>query len=309
MKALAESGALCCFADKNDKNRSRPLSKNHVFEALFAKRYDATSKTLSEPMVTLQAVSDAIAQTNAAGLTELSTRNPANFIKDYLRSAARNKNWPDSIRDAGYTARQRTGEGRCFEFVPLAEGEDPFPDDFQPQPGQSSFVLETLSLPLATREIVREDEQSLAQLSARLHLIEHFLASSSHAVGWGVREVVHLQNNVKLAAVEIDALYQATRMQDGKLETGAIAVEVKIGDPIIAEQIANQTLAILKDEAFAFCIPVVVKRFAKGSVVALHTALRERSDVVVDEHGDISVELGGVQYSAEYVFSPALKRL
>ncbi len=279
--------------------------KNYVFEKLFEERFDAANRAVQRPMVMLNDVSDAIRALNGEGKTKLSDRNPANFIKDYLRSSKRNENWPEVIRDAGYTARQRTGVGQCFEFVPLGAGELPFPDDFQPTGNEPIFIVQTLSLPVTTREIVRVDEQSVAQIAVKLHVLEHFLASSPKATGWGVREITHLQNNVKLSSSEIDSLYQVIAQTDRGTEIGAVAVEVKIGDPIISEQIEKQTLAILQDQSFAFCIPAILKRFKRGELIAMHLDPVRREDVQADGQ----LILSDIAHSARYVFAPPLPKI
>ena len=280
-------------------------AKNHVFQALFNARYDPATGRVANPLVTLEEVADAIRALVQEGRIELSDRNPANFIKDYLRSARRNAIWPAPIREAGYTARQRTGVGQCFEFFPIPAGQEPFPDDFLPTGNEPTFILQTLSLPVTTREIVRVDEQSLAQIAVKLHLLEHFLASSPNALGNGIREITHLQNNVKLRSSEIDALYKAVAHVDGSTRTGAIAVEVKIGEPIIAEQIEKQALAILADHSFEFCIPVIVKRTRKGEIVLIQLAPVGREDIDADGR----IDIGGVVYGAKYVFAPELPKL
>lgn len=279
--------------------------KNHVFERLFAERYDPATRTLKSAMVTLDEVAEAIRALVQAGTISLSDRNPANFIKDYLRSSKRNDNWPASIRSAGFTARQRTGVGQCFEFIPLPPGDLPFPDDFLPTGSEAEFIAQTLSLPVTTREIVRVDEQSVAQIAVKLHVLEHFLASSPKATGWGVREITHLQNNVKLRSSEIDALYQAVAHTERGTEIGAVAVEVKIGDPIIAEQIEKQALAILDDPSFSFCIPTILKRFKKGELVAMHLDPVRRDDILPDG----TLPLGGIAHSARYEFKPPLPKI
>ncbi|RYY90413.1 MAG: hypothetical protein EOO15_02770 [Chitinophagaceae bacterium] len=279
--------------------------KNHVFERLFQQRFDPATKTVVQALVTQTDVVDAIKALKAEGVLDLSERNPANFMKDYLRSPNRNTLWPKAIRDAGFTAKQRTGGTQCFEFVALPVGEDPFPDDYVPGDGIEEHVAQTLSLPVATREIVRLDEQSLAQIAVKLHLVEHFLASSPKTVGWGVHEVVHLQNNVKLHRAEIDMLYQAVRRTGDRLEVGVVTVEVKIGDPIIAEQIEKQVVSALDDKAFAFCIPMIFKRFRRGEIVAMHLDMIERDDVQADG----TTALSGIAHAARYTFKPALPKI
>ncbi|WP_425408228.1 hypothetical protein [Hyphococcus sp.] len=279
--------------------------KNLVFEKIFFERWDKSDKRLTEAMVELEVVSKAIRALRADGKISLSDKNPANFIKDYLRSPRRNENWPESIRKAGYTARQRTGAGQCFEFVALPKGEEPFPDDFLPTGEELEHVAQTLSLPIATREILRVDEPSLAQLAVKLFLVEQLFATSPTAVQWGLQEVEHLQNNVKLRYTDIDAVYQAIMHTSQGLEVGAITVEVKIGDPIISEQIEQQALAVLSDEAFQFCIPTILKRFSKGEIIALHLGVIRRSDITEDG----KIVLGERVHSLKFRFQPELPKI
>lgn len=276
-----------------------------VFEALFNARYDPATQQITSPLVMLEDVAAAIRTLNASNVIDLSANNPANFIKDFLRSARRNALWPQSILQAGYTARQRTASGQCFEFVPLAPGTLPFPDDFTLSGNEPEFVIQTLSLPLSTRSIVRNDEQSVAQIAVKQHILEHFLASSPKAQGWGISEVTHLQNNVKLRSTEIDALYQVTIISNEDTIIGASSVEVKIGDPIISEQIEKQAIATLTGGSFNFCIPVVIKRFKKGEIVAMHLKLLTSQDIDADG----SIDIGDIEYAARYVFKPDLPRI
>lgn len=280
--------------------------KVHVFVAIFNSRFNPKTGTLSKSMVMLDEVADVIRRLVSSGKVKLSDRNPANFIKDYLRSNARNASWPEIIRQAGYTARQRTGEGQCFEFVVLTPGDEPFPDDFQLKGTEPEFTLQTLSLPTSTRAIVRADEQSVAQIAVKLHLLEHFLAASPAAREWGLQGITHLQNNVKLRATEIDALYQAELGMGHDRKIGAITVEVKSGNPIIGEQIANQARAVLAgNRAFAFCVPAILKRFNRGTLAAMHLPIVWRDSV---SDGD-EIALGDVAFSARYILTPPISNI
>ncbi|HWE46032.1 MAG TPA: hypothetical protein VG407_08380 [Caulobacteraceae bacterium] len=228
-------------------------------------------------------------------------------MKDYLRLVSRNDAWPDEIWHAGYTASQRTGGGQCFEFVKSTR-DVPFPDDFAPTGKEPVFIVQTLSLPLATREILRMDEQSLAQVVVKLNVLEHLLSSAPPDVREGTIELTHLQNNVKLRATEIDALYKVTAIAKGASESGLMTVEVKLKDPIIREQIEKQALSALKNPSFRFCIPVVLKRYAKGEVTALLFRRLDEKDVAISDDGSEVVPLV-VAYSAKYVFEPSIKAL
>lgn len=280
-------------------------SKNQVFEYLFKERYNPETGKLSNSIVTLSDVSEAIRQLTLRGQVSLSANNPANFIKDYLRSSQRNANWPTDIREAGYTAEQRTGEGLCFEFVPLAPGEEPFPDPYAPTGDEPEFIVQTLSLPLSTREIVRADEQSVAQIAVKLHLVESLFASSEVAMSWGLEQVTHLQNNVKLRESEIDALFQATLKPTDPGEMprhGAITVEVKIGDPIIPTQLEKQARAALENDAFSFCVPAYLLRNSRGELVAAHLGLFWKGDL----RGGEALDLGDAVHGMRFKFRPEL---
>lgn len=279
-------------------------AKNPVFVYLFRQRYNAQKKALNNPLVTLDEVANAISAINNQEDRKLSTKNPANFIKDYLRSKSRNANWPVEIRNAGYTATQATGDGNCFRFVPMC-GSEPFPDDFTADGAETRFTVQTLSLPVATREILRRDEQSLAQIAVKLHILEHFLSEGPRDARVDIVELVHLQNNVKLRTAEIDALYQVTAMIENDQKIGLLTVEVKIGDPIIREQIEAQVRSALGDAKFDFCIPALLTREKAGEVLAIRFKPIFRNEIPA---GDDPLLLT-VAYSAIYEFSPSLPRI
>src|ERR1700694_1655616 len=102
-----------------------PTPKTEIIEQIFLKKFDAATRFLTDPTVTLTDVSLAIADYNLAHSENLmSTRNPANFFKDFIRNRnSANVNWPATVLKAGYTARQITGSSACFEFVRLSSGQ------------------------------------------------------------------------------------------------------------------------------------------------------------------------------------------
>src|SRR6266567_2096551 len=155
--------------------------KAAIIDGIFEQRWSPQTRVLSDPMVTLQDLSKAIQSYNASQKQRpLSDRNPANFFKDFVRNKRRaNKNWPKRILDAGFTARQVTGDGRCFEFVPLAGGQkEPFPSTTVPEPTENTprFKVESISMPLASRRLGRTDEPWLIQVLVKLRIIETHLA-------------------------------------------------------------------------------------------------------------------------------------
>ena len=149
-------------------------AKIHVIERIFNKRWDPSTRTLSQAIVSLDEVKHAIREHNATHPSSpLSDKNPANFFKDFIRNRRRaNANWPSSVLERGYSARQLTGETACFEFIPLAEAQaDPFPNKI-PEPGTGDIVykIESASLPLASRRLGRKDEPWLVQVLVRLRV-------------------------------------------------------------------------------------------------------------------------------------------
>ena len=100
--------------------------KTVVIEALFEARWDpaATEVGASDADVSLDDVAGAIEDYNRLHGTTYSTKNPANFFKDFIRKkAAANRAWPAAVLARGYTGKQLTGGGRCFRFEPLPPGQ------------------------------------------------------------------------------------------------------------------------------------------------------------------------------------------
>lgn len=181
-------------------------NKTAIIEALFDKRWRGPKKPLSNPIVTLAQVQVSIRAHNKANPTnKLSTRNPANFFKDFIRKKkSANKNWPKSVLTRGYTGRQVTGKGLCFEFIPLQRGQtDPFPaSGIRPSRNAVHHKIQSASMPLASRRLGRKDEAWLIQVLSRLHVIETHIALHSSRP---FLQVDLLQTNVKLSGAEIDA--------------------------------------------------------------------------------------------------------
>ena len=106
--------------------------KTKVFEHLFDKYWDEASGSLTKSLMSLVDVAQAIRDCNQAYGSTLSDRNPANFLKDFLRGGNASKNWPASVAAKQYTGVQMTGGGDSFEFIPYRSGQtEPFPDAFK----------------------------------------------------------------------------------------------------------------------------------------------------------------------------------
>lgn len=203
-------------------------SKTDVIEYLFftLKGFEAAGE-LVDPVVTFDDVTHAISAVNPslveAGRKPLKTTNPANFWKDITRHNPAGI-WPASVLEAGFTGRDAIGEGEraCFQFVPTPEGlADGFEPALEPDTSLEPIQIESLSMPLATKALGRSDENWLAQVAARLRVVEtHFAAVSS----FDVAEMTFLQTGIKLAAGEVDAAYS---LNDSQGRLWLLAVEAK----------------------------------------------------------------------------------
>jgi hypothetical protein len=171
---------------------------------------------------------------------DLSDNNPANFMKDLLRGMNASANWPESLAQKRITGKQQTGEGRIFEFVPFKDDQtEPFPNPFEPAGDEEEFVIQSLSLPLATKSLGRNDESWLIQVSVWLRILEtHFARSTAYRLA----EIAHLQNGIKLNRSEIDALFLGVEEDADDIRRNVlITCEAKQQkDPILGDQIVRQ---------------------------------------------------------------------
>src|SRR5581483_11512926 len=176
---------------------------------LFKQRWDPKTKTLRNPVVTIVDVRTEHTRYRQRRGEEVENINPPAFIKDFLRKRkSANRNWPKEIFEAGYTCRQVTGAGRCFEFISIQPGQtEPFPKT-APEPSSSVLAhqISSVSLPRASRRLGRTDEPWLVQVSVRLHIVETYFALFSTRKA-RIRQIDHLQNALKLRKTEIDALF------------------------------------------------------------------------------------------------------
>lgn len=245
-------------------------SKTKIIEEIFQSRWDPEHHGLKDPVVSLLDVQRAIEQHNQTSSTPLSTRNPANFFKDFIRSQHRaNANWPASVLASGYTGRQLQSEGNCFEFVPVAPRQTvAFPVELLPQPdaNTSRIRVESVSLPLASKRLGRSDEPWLIQVLVRLRIFETHLALSSQQ---HIVQLDHLQTNVKLQSAEIDALFLGVTQsgQSGPAEVIVCCEAKGRRDDIVPHQILNQVRAAFRMGIEQdIVIPLAVKAIAPSEV-------------------------------------------
>lgn len=246
--------------------------KTEIISELFKHRWDPQSKTLSDPFVSIVDVRREHSKYRERRGEEVENINPPAFIKDFLRRrSSANKNWPKEVFEAGYTARQVTGAGRCFEFVPIQPGQTaPFPNT-APEPTSDipTHQISSVGLPLASRRLGRTDEPWLVQVSVRLHVVETYFALFS-ARRATVRQIDHLQNALKLRKTEIDALFLGIEeTEPGQFEEFIVTCEAKrLGEDIIPEQVLQQVRAVFKllnvDQKFA--VPIALKSIGPSRI-------------------------------------------
>ena len=262
------------------KNGNRSY-KTAVIESIFSARWEAGSQSLSSVVVSLDDVSQAITEYNEKNGTKFSTNNPGNFIKDVIRNnKSANSIWPKLVFDEGYSCVQKTGDKRCFEFIEVAENQlVPFPLDVEIDREKPPHVLESVSLPLASRKLGRRDESWLTQVAVRLRLIESYFAL--YRPNWVV-SVDHLQTNMKLGGkAEVDSVYLATVQEDDELFTEiVVSVEAKgFSDDIVISQIVKQvkslflTANIEQDRVLPVALKIVGE--SEVGVVEFHAVNRE----------------------------------
>lgn len=242
--------------------------KTGVFERLFRARWDSqTASFLNLPTVTLENLMAEIEHRNAQASRSVSDRNPANFFKDFIRNFdLANKNWPAFVLASGFTARQLTGGGQAFEFVPLGIGQtQPFPKLPPPTDLKPTLIQSLNILPLA-RQLGRKEETWLMQVVAKLHIVEtHFAVNSpEHQLDY----VELLQLGVKQNRAEIDGLYIARNVND---DSCLISIEAKIRDDIYPTQVFAQVDALrsmrnIQDRGIRKIIPLAIKVVAKSTI-------------------------------------------
>jgi hypothetical protein len=258
--------------------------KVDVIDALFRKRWNEAARSLSDPLVTLTEISDAIAAFNAAHperIKPISTRNPANFFKDIVRHRGPgNQTWPKWIFGCGYTARQVTGENACFEFVPIQPGQvEPFPSSIpEPSPETPTMRISSVSMPLASRRLGRSDESWLIQVVVRLRIIDTHLALFSAR---RIIQVDHLQTGVKLGKNEIDAILLAIEESDDGTNESIVCCEAKsVREDVIEEQLIGHVKSVFVSLPISqnMAIPICVKTIGKSKVRVMEFGAVERAN-------------------------------
>ena len=226
--------------------------KTQVIEYLFKKNWDDSNQRLNKRLMGLDDVALAIRECNAQYGSDLSDRNPANFMKDFLRGSNASKNWPEYIADKKYTCEQRTSDGECFEFIPYKTSQDePFPDAFKTRSDAIRYPIQSISLPMVTKSFGRKHETWLIQIAVNLRVIEtHFAVDPAYPLF----ELTHLQMGIKLRNTEIDALFLGKTKDSKSVLITCEAKQEK--DPFIQSQIIQQVQAAFNEGDVDTVIPI-----------------------------------------------------
>lgn len=257
--------------------------KTIVIERIFDLLYDPATGTLRKNVVTAGDLAEAKRYCNEfLGATIKLDSNPFNFMKDIVRGKAAAKIWPDRVRKLGFVGEQRTGDGNVFAFVPVVEGvSEGFEVDFRPTEDTPRYQVQSLSLPLASKALGRTDESWLLQVAVNLRIIEtHFAIGENRQIE--ALELNHLQMDIKLRKVQIDALYLAKceATTGNPLGSVLITVEAKQGNQrILTEQIARQVRAAFVSTLNDLIVPTAIAAIrGKGMYVVEFKAVR-RADL------------------------------
>lgn len=183
------------------------------------------SRSIADPVVTMDNIVEGIGATGAS----LSRKNAANFWKDLTRTGIKglNRNWPKSVSARGFGGTDGIGRGGQFAFVPVPVGQSAPDYDFVDRgPDIPETALQSLSMPVAMRDLGRPSENWHAQVAARLDVVASYFAfhSPRNAEPRSIEEVNFLQTGVKVGATsEVDATFSLLA-NDGQW---LVAAEVK----------------------------------------------------------------------------------
>jgi len=271
--------------------------KAEIIQMIYDSLWDSRANRLSRSVVTLDDVARAIRKWNSqnpASPRPPSDRNPANFFKDFTRRlAGANAVWPRNLFDKRITARQVTGKGNCFEFIPFKEGQtEAFPVSVPPPSAATPrHDITSAVLPVASRNFGRADEPWLLQVAVRLRIIESHLSLFSVRKE-RIRQVDHLQNSVKLNQTEIDAVFLALEEgESGSLRELLITCEAKReNEDLNMEQLMQQPRAAfrLKSVKQDVVIPMAIKTVGASQIHVIEFAEIMRADIEKTEALTIS---------------------
>jgi hypothetical protein len=257
--------------------------KPPVIERIYDKLVDPKTGQLTRSMVTNTDVVEAIRWSNQKHGTNLSPNNPANFIKDVIRGPGASGMWPKRLHDLRIGGRQVTGDSNVFEFVPYEEGQtEAFPQLFGYHEGVQEHELQSVSMPLASKALGRNDETYLIQVAIKLSLVETHFALHSKVK---VLELNHLQIGIKLRLTEVDSMYAATYVDAaGSSQQLIVTVEAKKRrQRILPDQIVRQVKAAFNAvPAVKLVVPLALVSAAGGIYVAEFEPVRRADSAKLD---------------------------
>ncbi|WP_250477254.1 hypothetical protein [Caballeronia sp. INML1] len=242
--------------------------KPAVIERIFNELWDEHAQKLTRSVVTSEDVIRAIAHFKEKNESKLSVKNPANFIKDVIRSKGASRMWPESLKERRITAKQVTGDGNVFEFVQYQENQtEPFPERFGYHEGVWKHQIQSISMPQASKALGRDDETYLIQVAVKLAVVETHFALQSPI---DVVELTHLQVGIKLRRCEVDSLFSAIYKDiHGTHHEMIITAEAKNkSQRILEEQIMEQVRAAFKATKVNLVVPIAMTAAAKGIYLA-----------------------------------------
>ena len=266
--------------------------KPQVIERIYEQLVDSTTGELKRSVVTSTDVVEAILWCNQNQGTDLSEKNPANFIKDVIRGQGASGMWPKTLHEKRIGGRQVTGDSNVFEFVPYETDQtEAFPQLFGFHKGIAEHELQSVSMPLASKALGRDDETYLIQVAIKLNLVETHFALFSEI---DVIELNHLQIGIKLRLTEVDSLYTATYLDEaGEKCQLIVTVEAKKKrQRILPDQIVRQVKAAFNATPIDIdlVVPLAMASAGGGIYVAEFKPIR-RQDSETLETLELAIEV------------------
>ncbi|WP_193727190.1 hypothetical protein [Burkholderia sp. BE17] len=257
--------------------------KPAVIDRIFDTLWDPVGQRLRRTVVTNEDVVTAIAWCRANLGSTLSEKNPANFMKDIIRGSNASNMWPDRLKARRYGGRQVTGDGNVFEFVPYEAGQDePFPNRFGYHEGVWTHKIQSISIPLDSKALGRDDETYLIQVAVKLAVVETHFALRSPI---DVIELTHLQIGIKLRLCEVDSLFSAKyRDENGVTQQMIITAEAKKKNQrILEEQVMQQVKAAFNETPVNLVVPIAMTSTTDGIYLAEFKAIRRNELAIFTE--------------------------
>lgn len=248
--------------------------KPAVIERIYETLLDASTGTLTRTVVTNEDVVSAIAWCKTNKGSSLSEKNPANFMKDIIRGQGASGMWPDRLKMLRIGGRQVTGDGNVFEFVPYEPNQtEPFPNRFGYHKDVWRHEIQSISMPLASKALGRDDETYLIQVAVKLAVVETHFALRSPI---NVVELNHLQIGIKLRLCEVDSLFSATYVDEhGEMQRMIITAEAKKRNQrILEEQVIQQVKAAFNETKVDFVVPIAMTAADTGIYIAEFKGVR-----------------------------------